>query len=111
MSVADASAEKAKAIAQNHCHLPGIDFSFSQSNGEAFVEHRGMEFKVVRTIPKGWVWSVKRDAVDKIGTTRERDDAIKKCAGEMASVFSNRLRSSYNRAVRLRSGGVANEPV
>ena len=42
------------------------------------MEHRGIEFSVVRTIPKGWAWSVKRGSRDMVGTSHHRDDAIKK---------------------------------
>ena len=50
-----------------------------------------MEFKVVRTIPKGWVWSVKRDAVDKVGTSRERDDAIRKAKTYIDNLLRRQL--------------------
>jgi hypothetical protein len=42
------------------------------------LEYRGFEFAVVRTIPKGWRWSVKRDHSDIAGTSYDREDAIKK---------------------------------
>jgi hypothetical protein len=42
------------------------------------MEHRGIEFAIVRTIPKGWRWSVKRHYGDKEGTCYDREDAIRK---------------------------------
>ena len=42
------------------------------------MEHRGIEFAVVRTFPKGWLWSVRQDDGDKAGTSRDRDEAIEK---------------------------------
>ena len=42
------------------------------------MEHRGIEFSVVRTITKGWAWSVKRGSRDVVGTSLDRGDAIKK---------------------------------
>jgi hypothetical protein len=42
------------------------------------LEYRGIEFAVVRTIPKGWVWSVKREHTDKAGNAYDREDAIRK---------------------------------
>jgi hypothetical protein len=42
------------------------------------LEYRGFEVAVVRTIPKGWVWSVKQDHSDKVGHAYARDEAIKK---------------------------------
>ena len=41
------------------------------------MEYRGIEYTVVRTIPKGWVWSVRRGDKDAVGTSRDRDEAIK----------------------------------
>jgi hypothetical protein len=41
------------------------------------MEYRGVEFTVVRTIPTGWRWSVKRDQrSDKVGTAFDREGAI-----------------------------------
>jgi hypothetical protein len=42
------------------------------------VQYRGFEIVVVRTIPKGWVWSVRSDHSDKVGHVYDRDEAIKK---------------------------------
>lgn len=50
------------------------------------VQYRGFEIAVVRTIPKGWVWSVKHDRGDKIGNAYDREEAIRK-----AKLFINNL--------------------
>jgi hypothetical protein len=40
------------------------------------MEYRGVEYVVVRTIPKGWRWSVKRDHNDKAGKSPDRETAV-----------------------------------
>jgi hypothetical protein len=40
------------------------------------MEYRGVEYAVVRTIQKGWRWSVKRDRNDKVGRSFDRQTAI-----------------------------------
>jgi hypothetical protein len=40
------------------------------------MEYRGVQYSVVRTITKGWRWSVKRDHHDKVGTSTDRETAI-----------------------------------
>jgi hypothetical protein len=40
------------------------------------LEYRGIEFAAVRTTPKGWVWSVKRDHGDIVGHAYDREDAM-----------------------------------
>jgi hypothetical protein len=42
------------------------------------VEHRGIEYTVLPTIPRGWKWSVRRNQNDRGGTCYYRDDAIQK---------------------------------
>ena len=42
------------------------------------MEYRGIEFRVVRTIQKkGWAWSVKRNHSDRVGISRDREDAVR----------------------------------
>ena len=41
------------------------------------MEYRGVEYAVVRTIPKGWRWSVKRDHNDKVGKSPDRETAVR----------------------------------
>jgi hypothetical protein len=59
------------------------------------VEHRGIEFTVLPTIPKGWRWSVRRDQRDKGGTCFYRDEAIRK-----AKVFIENLLRRQERAAQ-----------
>ena len=40
------------------------------------MEYRGVEYAVVRTIPNGWRWSVKRGHNEKVGTSYDRESAI-----------------------------------
>jgi hypothetical protein len=40
------------------------------------MEYRGVEYAVVRTIQKGWRWSVKRDGNDKVGRSFDQPTAI-----------------------------------
>jgi hypothetical protein len=41
------------------------------------VEHRGIEFKVVRTLsPAAWKWVVKLDHAERSGTVRDHDTAM-----------------------------------
>jgi hypothetical protein len=41
------------------------------------MEYRGVEYAVVRTIPNGWRWSVKRDHNEKVGTSSDRTNAVR----------------------------------
>jgi hypothetical protein len=42
------------------------------------MQHRGVEYQVVRTIVKSWRWSVKKDHTEKIGTTETREIAVRR---------------------------------
>jgi hypothetical protein len=60
------------------------------------MEHRGVEFSVVRTIPKGWVWSVKRGNRDARGTSYDREEAIRK-AKRFIENYLRSLKRTENR--------------
>jgi hypothetical protein len=57
------------------------------------VQYRGFEIVVVRTIPKGWVWSVKRDNSDKVGHAYDRDEAIKRAKRFIDNLLLRRQRA------------------
>ena len=59
------------------------------------MEYRGVEFAVVRTIPKGWRWSVKRDHNDKVGKSPDRETAV-----WLAQMFIDRM-------IKARDGSAA----
>ena len=40
------------------------------------MEYRGMEYAVVRTIPNGWRWFVRRERKDRVGLSYSREEAI-----------------------------------
>lgn len=42
------------------------------------MEHRGVEYAILPTIPKGWRWSVRRGQSDRGGTCYNREDAVRK---------------------------------
>jgi hypothetical protein len=42
------------------------------------MEYRGVEYAVVQTIRNEWRWSVKREHGEKVGTTVDRETAIKR---------------------------------
>jgi hypothetical protein len=50
--------------------------SYLAGNGAVAMEYRGMEYAVVRTIPNGWRWFVRRDRKDRIGISYSREEAI-----------------------------------
>jgi len=59
------------------------------------MEHRGVEYTLVRTIDKGWRWSVKRGRGDKTGSASDRERAIfraKRFIDEMLSRASKKSR-------------------
>jgi hypothetical protein len=60
------------------------------------VEYRGFEFAVVRTIPRGWVWSVKRDQTDKGGNAHDREDAIKRAKQYIDNLLLRRRRAQLD---------------
>jgi len=62
------------------------------------MEYRGIQYAVVRTITKGWRWSVKRDHNDKVGTSLDRDNAIlraKRFIDELVKTRPSLMRESH----------------
>jgi len=68
------------------------------------MEHRGIEYTVLPTIPKGWRWSVRRDQIDRGGTCYNREDAIQK-----AKVFIDNLLRRDTRASWVSEGTLPQE--
>ena len=67
------------------------------------MEYRGIEYQVVQTIPKGWRWSVRRDHADKEGTSRDREDAIRKAKLYIDNLLRRRERP-HGRTAASNSG-------
>jgi hypothetical protein len=70
------------------------------------LEYRGIEFAVVRTIPKGWVWSVKRDHGDIVGHAYDREDAIRKAKKSIENLLKRQTRAELDSSPT--GGGLAN---
>jgi hypothetical protein len=58
------------------------------------MEYRSFEVVVVRTIPKGWVWSVRHDDGDKAGTSYHREEAVKKAKRYIDDLLRRRAGAS-----------------
>jgi hypothetical protein len=58
------------------------------------VEYRGVEYAVVRTIPNGWRWSIKRDDGERFGTSDNRDTAIARAKKSIDHLIKEKVRKA-----------------
>jgi len=92
------------SVPTNDCYLPRPQWIIPVGGTEPPLEHRGIEYTVLPTIPKGWRWSVKRDQRDKGGACFCRDDAIRK-----AKIFIDNLLRREARESRVSEGTLPQE--
>ena len=56
------------------------------------MQHRGVEFTVLPTIPKGWRWTIKRGQSDLGGSCYSREDAVRKARHSIENLIRRRVR-------------------